>query len=437
MLNNSFYGMTMENVRGHRDVRLVMNNKKRTILASEANYHSTKHISEDLLIMEMKKRGIYLNKPIYLGQVILDIGKMLMHELWYGYLIPKYDCKIKLCYMGTDSFIIYVETEDFYKYISNHVNKWFDTSNYSKDINRPSEKGKNKKVIGRFKDELGGLVISKFCAHRAKSYAFLIGNVTDYHYKKRGIINKKAKGTKKCVIKNKITFNDSVNVLFSGINLLRSQYSFRSRFHEIYTEKINKIALSSNDDKKIQCIDKITTYPYGYCDNSVIIEIINDNIENTNDTSFIIENTDNTLVNIENTNDNTENANDAHVNIENNNDTYANIENNNDISKNTNDISINNENTNANSEIEIIKKEAQAIRERSKLLREESKAIRNTSSNIRNELEIIRKETRNIKKDSYDINSGVNKAKKLVEEGIVLRNNSEVHREKSQVIINN
>ena len=437
LLNNSFYGITMENVRGHRDVRLVINDKKRSILASEPNYHSTKHISVDLLIMEVKKRGIYMNKPIYLGQVILDIGKMLLYELWYDYLIPKYDDKIKLCYMGTDSFIIYVETEYFFKCISNHVNKWFDTSNYSKDINRPLEKGKNKKVTGKFKDELGGLVMSKFCPHRAKSYAFLIGNFTDYDYKKGGIINKKAKGTKKCVIKNKITFNDSVNVLFSGINLLRSQYSFRSRFHEIYTEKINKIALSSNDDKKIQCIDKITTYPYGYCDNSVIIENINDNMETTNDTSFIMENTDDTLVNIEKTNDNTENANDPHVNIENNNDTYANIENNNDISKNTNDISINNENTNANSEIEINKKEAQAIKKRSKLLREESKAIRNGSINIRNELEIIRKETRNIKKHSYDIKSGVNKAKKLVEEGIVIRNNFKVHRERSQVIINN
>ena len=117
LLNNSFYGMTMENVRRNRDVRLVMNNEKRSILASEPNYHSTKHISEDLLIMEMKKRGIYMNKPIYLGQVILDIGKMLMYEFWYDYWMPKYDDKIKLHCMGTASFIIYVETEDFYKYV--------------------------------------------------------------------------------------------------------------------------------------------------------------------------------------------------------------------------------------------------------------------------------------------------------------------------------
>ena len=360
LLNNSFYGKTMENVRGHRDIRLVMNNKKRSIPASEPNYHSTKHISEDFLIMEMKKRDIYINKPAYLGQVILDYSKMLMYEYWYDYLKPLYDDKIKLCYMDTDSFIIYVQTDDFYKDISNDINKWFDTGNYSRYIERPLEKGKNKKVIGKFKDELGGLVMSKFCAHRAKSYAFLIDGFNDNDYEKRGIINKKAKGTKKCVIRNKITFNDYINLLFSNTNLLRSQYRFRNRFHEIYTEKINKIALSSNDDKRIQCIDKITTYPYGYCDTNVIIENINDNTENTNDTNVIFENTnDSNIIVIENTNDNTENTDDTTIIIENTNDNTENINNTSIIIENTND---NTENTNANSEIEIIRKEAHNIK---------------------------------------------------------------------------
>ena len=162
--------------------------------------------------------------------------------------------------MDTDSFILYVETEDFYKDIGNDVNKWFYTSNYSKDINRPLEKGKNKKFIGKFKDELGGLVMSKFCAHRAKTYAFLFDDFTDYDY----VINKKAKGTKKCVIQNQITFNDYVNVLFNKTKLIKSQFGFRSRNHEVDTEKINKIALSSNGNKRIQCYDNINTYPYGY-----------------------------------------------------------------------------------------------------------------------------------------------------------------------------
>ena len=169
LLNNSFYGKTMENVRNHRDIRLVNTENKNSKLASEPNYHSNKHISEDFLIMGMKRREIRMNKPIYLGQAILDYSKMLMYEFWYDYLQPMYNDKIELCYMDTDSFIIYVETEDFYKDISKDVNKWFDTSNYSKDIDRPLEKGKNKKVIGKFKDELGGLVMRELCAHRAKT----------------------------------------------------------------------------------------------------------------------------------------------------------------------------------------------------------------------------------------------------------------------------
>ena len=86
--NNAAYGKTMENIRKYRDIRLVTNDKKRSILASEPNYHATKHISKDLLIMEMKKRELYMNKPIYLGQAILDISKTLMYEFWYDYIKP-------------------------------------------------------------------------------------------------------------------------------------------------------------------------------------------------------------------------------------------------------------------------------------------------------------------------------------------------------------
>ena len=155
LCNNSVYGKTMENVRKHRDIQLVTTNKKRSILASEPNYHSTKYISEDLLIMEMKKREVYMNKLIYLGQVILDLSKILMYEFWYDYLKPKYGKNIKLCYMDTDSFAMRIKTDDFDKDISNDIDKWFDTSNYDKNIDRPLQKGINKKVIGKFKDELG------------------------------------------------------------------------------------------------------------------------------------------------------------------------------------------------------------------------------------------------------------------------------------------
>ena len=94
-----------------------------------------------------------MNKPIYLGMSILDISKTLMYEFWY-YIKPKYQDKAKLCYMDTGSFVIYIKTEDLNKDIANDVEEWFDTSNYSKDDNRPLPIGENEKIIGFFKDEL-------------------------------------------------------------------------------------------------------------------------------------------------------------------------------------------------------------------------------------------------------------------------------------------
>ena len=115
LMNNSVFGKTVQNVRNHRDIRLVTTDKRRSVLASEPNYHSTKYISKDLLIMEMKKTEVKMNKPVYLGQAILDISKTLMYEFWYDYIKPKYGDKARLCYMDTDSFIMYIKTADFYK----------------------------------------------------------------------------------------------------------------------------------------------------------------------------------------------------------------------------------------------------------------------------------------------------------------------------------
>ena len=147
--------------------------------------------------MEMRKVEIRMNKPIYLGQAILDISKTLIFEFWYDYIKPTYGDKVKLCYMDTDSSVMHIKTDDFYKDISNDVDRWFDTSNFNKSDNRSLETGKNKKVIGKFKDELGGKILTEFCALRAKAYSFLIDEYTDVDYEKKKIVNKKAKATKK------------------------------------------------------------------------------------------------------------------------------------------------------------------------------------------------------------------------------------------------
>ena len=222
--NISAFGKTMENIRKHRDIRLVTNDKKRSILASEPNYHATKHVSEDLLIMEMKKREVYMNKPIYLGNAILDISKTLMYDFWYDYIKPMYGDNVKLCYMDTDSFFMMIKTDDFFKDINNDVKKWFDTSNFDKNDNRPLLIGKNKKVSGKFKDELGGKIITEFCALQPKTYAYKLDNDNDV---------KKAKRTKKCIVKRHKTFDNYVDILFNSNKLLKSQFTFTSDHHDM------------------------------------------------------------------------------------------------------------------------------------------------------------------------------------------------------------
>ena len=166
---------------------------------------------------------------------------------------PKYDKNVKLCYMDTDSFIMNIKTNDFYEDIANDVENRFDTSNY--EVKRPLQIGNNEKVISLMKDELGGKIITEFVTLRPKTYSYLTDD---------GKEDKKAKGTKKCVIKKMIKFNDYKKCLLNDEVILKSQQRFISKKHNVYTENINKIALSNNDDKRQISSNKITNYPYGY-----------------------------------------------------------------------------------------------------------------------------------------------------------------------------
>ena len=240
--------------------------------------------------MEMKKTEVKMNKPIYLGQAVLDLSKTLMFQFWYDYLKPMYGDKIRLCYTDTDSFIMHIKTDDFYKDVCADVDKWFDTSNFNKNDNRPLEIGINKKVLGKFKDEIGGKIMTTLVALRAKTYSFLIDEYTDEDYGNNRIVNKKAKGTKKCVVKREL-FNNYLDSLFKNKVLHRSQQRFRSDHHKVYTEEVNKIALSSNDDKRIQTFDKVTTYPYGtnvfkVCENETLLKknkVMRDQVKHNKD----------------------------------------------------------------------------------------------------------------------------------------------------------
>ena len=231
LMNNSVFRETMENVRDHRVIKIVTTNKQRNKFSSEPNYHSTNYISKDLLIIEMKKIEVKMNKPVSLGQVILDISKTLIYKFWYGYIKPKQVDIARLCYTNTDSFVINIKTEDFYKDISNDVKEWYDTSNYDENDKRPLPIGKKKKVIDLFKDELGGKIMTEFLALRAKAYAYLIKDDTEH---------KKAKETDKYIIKRELTFKNYRDSLFNNKIIIKLQQRFKSDHYIVYTEEVKK-----------------------------------------------------------------------------------------------------------------------------------------------------------------------------------------------------
>ena len=253
-MNNSVFGKAMENVRNHRDIKLVTSNKRRKRLVSEPSYHSHKKFSEHLMAIEMKKIRVKMTKPLYLGVSILDISKILIYQFWYDYTNPKYGDRAKLCYTDTNSFIIYIKTEDFSEDISNDVERWFDTSNYDKNNKRRLPIGKNKTGPGLSKDELGGKIITVAVALRPKTYAYLMDD---------GSNHKKVKGTKKWVIKQKLMFQNYRDCLLNNKTVYRSPEILKSYYQDVYPEEVNKIALSSNDDKRLQTFDRITAHPYG------------------------------------------------------------------------------------------------------------------------------------------------------------------------------
>ena len=196
-----------------------------------------------------------MNKPVYLGQAILDLSKIVMYEFHYDYMVPKYGLeKLKLCYMDTDSLVYDIITEDFYEDIANDVEARFDTSGYSKIDFRPLPIGLNKKVIGLMKDELEGKIMTEFVALRPKLYSYRELDDSE---------GKKCKGIKKCVVKKTLTFEDYKTCLFSDSTEYRSQLMFRSAKHEVHTIEVNKVALNRDDDKRISKKDGISTFARG------------------------------------------------------------------------------------------------------------------------------------------------------------------------------
>ncbi len=252
LMNNAVFGKTMENVRNRVNVKLVTNKKALNKLVQKPNYKRVSEFDENLVAVHMEKTTV---KPIYLGMSILDQSKTLMYRFHYDYVKPKWGDKAKLLFTDTDSLCYEIQTDDVYKDISENVSEWFDTSNYDKNHPSGIPAGKNKKVIGFYKDECGGIPVTEFVGLKPKSYSFETSD---------GKVEKKCKGVKKYVVKKHITHEDYKECLFTKVSQLRTMNTIRSRQHNVGSEKINKTALSADDDKRIILEDGIHTLAIGH-----------------------------------------------------------------------------------------------------------------------------------------------------------------------------
>lgn len=262
LLNNSVFGKTLENTENRVNVHLVntwndSNNVTKKChtaekLISNPYFHSASVFSENLVAIQMKPDQIILDKPIYIGFTVLELSKSHMYNFHYNIIKPFYKNKVKLCYTDTDSLVYEIFTSNFYQDLNFKFLEYFDTSNYCTD-NEFKIPQINKKIPGLFKDEMGGKVITEFVGLRSKLYSI---KTPDY-------VIKKAKGIQSSVVRD-LTINDYVNVLVNK-GVIRSKNTlFKSIKHEIFTQSVNKIALSGNDDKRVLSSDNITTRAWGH-----------------------------------------------------------------------------------------------------------------------------------------------------------------------------
>ena len=255
LMNNSVFGKTMENLRNRVDVRLVNTKEKLRKLVAKPNFKSRKIFNENLVSVHMSKTSLLMNKPIYLGMCILDLSKIIMYDFHYNYIKSKYADKAKLLFTDTDSLMYEIETEDFYKDIAGDVKDRFDTSDYPENHPSGIPTGENKKVLGMMKDEVAGKIIKEFVGLRSKLYSFVMDD---------GGETKKCKGIKKQVVESSIRHEHYKTCLTTGKELLRKQNILRSYNHEVYTEEVNKVALSASDDKRHILSDGMDTLALGH-----------------------------------------------------------------------------------------------------------------------------------------------------------------------------
>lgn len=252
-VNNSVFGKTMENVKKRVDIRLVQDEHSCQKLFNKPTFHAAKIFDQNLVGVQMKRACVPLNKPLYTGMAILDLSKLYMYRFFYLYLKNKFHDAVSLVYTDTDSFVLQIYCGDIYQEMYED-RCLFDTSNYPRDHFLFSEK--NKKVVGKFKDELGGAILTEAVALRSKAYSLLTQEAKEI---------KASKGVKKSAMRN-IHHQDYVMCFLNDGCVMSSFKCFRSISHKLYTVEITKLGLSPYDDKRYICADGIRTLAYGHRD---------------------------------------------------------------------------------------------------------------------------------------------------------------------------
>jgi len=254
LMNNAIFGKTMENVRGRCSIQAIMNEEELIKKVRQPYFKGNHIINKDLVLVEMNKRKVVLDKPLYVGASILDLSKIHMFGFWYDTLKPKFKENIKLLFTDTDSVCFELKTKYSWEHYIPELKNQLDLSNLKGEY----YDGSNKKVLGKFKCETEGKSIKEFIGLRPKMYSLSLED------------NKEkltAKGVKKHKIKNELKHEHYRNCLLNYKDKHISYHTIQSKNHKIGTYKINKVALTHCDDKRFW-INDIESRTYGHYKNN-------------------------------------------------------------------------------------------------------------------------------------------------------------------------
>ena len=293
-MNNMFFGKTVEQLRRRTNVIIRADDFSAQKTMSKPNYKRSTVINEDLLAIESSITKLLLNKPLYIGAAVLELSKLRMMEFHYDTMKKFYanQDQLSLCYTDTDSFIYEIKTEDVYSdMLHPSLVSQFDFSEYSPEsllfsnaVDFHSVQASNKQVLGKFKDELGDIIMKELVVLRSKLYSYtmevpvstkelkgttFIRSVRDSLLGERKLFQKNiAKGVKDFIRNHNLTFAD----YWSVINALRKncvkklevrQLHMKSTDHTIHTSSVRKVALSATDVKRY-LLNAIETLPFGH-----------------------------------------------------------------------------------------------------------------------------------------------------------------------------